>query len=252
MFHGKLFYFLLYIYSHIFVLVYRNLISPWQTMTVCVDVIIYWGQPSLIKDFSLRWLFFSLIYTNIIDGRTVTKCMSVLIFCVVQLLDSSAEKSKQSLSLVSIHVLARRTTTRDASRCVNTNDHKRSQPSSWKPAGSQQSCTCWTFARPVPRYAVSMIYRNQQRKKQKSFSVLRKKEQRHKQKKLTTAFGKSLFLIKYRVRWTIYMPPNTKDLAINRTMVAYGNRQNASVHVSKQLRFVAITETFNGNQALEC
>ena len=42
------------------------------------------------------------------------------------------------------------------------------------------------------------------------------------------------------------MPPNTKDLAINQTMVAYGNRQNATA--SKQLRFVAITETFNGNQ----
>ena len=43
-----------------------------------------------------------------------------------------------------------------------------------------------------------------------------------------TAFGKSLFLIKYRMRYAIYMPPNTKDLAINQTMVAYGNRQNAT------------------------
>ena len=35
-------------------------------------------------------------------------------------------------------------------------------------------------------------------------------------------------------------------------MVAYGNRQKRnSVCVSKQLRFVAITETFNGNQTLE-
>ena len=39
---------------------------------------------------------------------------------------------------------------------------------------------------------------------------------------------KSLFLIKYRMRYAIYMPSNTKDLAINQTMVAYGNRQNAT------------------------
>ena len=62
----------------------------------------------------------------------------------------------------------------------------------------------------------------------------------------------SLFLIKYRMRYAIYMPPNTKDLAINQTVVAYGNRQKRnSVLVSKQLRFVAITETFNGNQVLQ-
>ena len=47
-----------------------------------------------------------------------------------------------SLSLVPIHVLAGRTTTRDASRCMDTNDHKGSQPSQQKRASSQQSCTC--------------------------------------------------------------------------------------------------------------
>ena len=46
------------------------------------------------------------------------------------------------LSLVSIHVLAGRATARDASRCMDTNDHKRSQPSQQKPASSQQSRTC--------------------------------------------------------------------------------------------------------------
>ena len=30
------------------------------------------------------------------------------------------------------------------------------------------------------------------------------------------------------MRYAIYIPPNTKDLAINLTMVAYGNRQNAT------------------------
>ena len=83
------------------------------------------------------------------------------------------------------------------------------------------------LARPVPRYAVTVIYRNQQRKKQKKIFCPPKKRSKVK-KKITTTFGKSLFLIKYRMRYAIYMPPNTKDLAINQTMVAYGNRQNAT------------------------
>ena len=45
---------------------------------------------------------------------------------------------------------------------------------------------------------------------------------------IMTTFGKSLFLLKYRMRYAIYMPPNTKDLVINQTMVACGNRQNAT------------------------
>ena len=44
---------------------------------------------------------------------------------------------------------------------------------------------------------------------------------------ITTTFGKSLFLTHYRMRYAIYLPTNTKDLVINLTMVAYGNRQNA-------------------------
>ena len=47
-------------------------------------------------------------------------------------------------------------------------------------------------------------------------------------KKITTTFEKSLFLIEYRMRYAIYMPPNTKDLTMNQTMVAYGNGQNAT------------------------
>ena len=54
------------------------------------------------------------------------------------------------------------------------------------------------------------------------------KKAKPKTKKITTTFGKSLFLIKYRMRYTICMPLNTKDIAINQTMVAYGNRQNAT------------------------
>ena len=55
-----------------------------------------------------------------------------------------------------------------------------------------------------------------------------KKRPKPKTKKITMAFAKSLFLIEYRMRYAIYIPPNTRDLAINQTMVAYGNRQNAT------------------------
>ena len=54
------------------------------------------------------------------------------------------------------------------------------------------------------------------------------KKSKGKNKIITTTFGQSLFLIKYRMRYGIYMPPNTKDLAINLTIVAYGNWQNAT------------------------
>ena len=83
------------------------------------------------------------------------------------------------------------------------------------------------LARPVPRYAVTVIYRNQQHKKQKRFSVFRKRRAKPKTIKITTTFGKSLFLAQYQMRYAIYIPPNTKDLAINLMMVADGNWQNA-------------------------
>ena len=37
----------------------------------------------------------------------------------------------------------------------------------------------------------------------------------------------TIYIPQYRMRNAIYIPPNTKDLAINLTMVGYGNRQNA-------------------------
>ena len=119
-----------------------------------------------------------------------------------------------SYGLVSIHVFAGRTTVLDASRCMDTNNHKRSQPLQQKPASSQQPHTCWTFVRPVPRYAVILCPP--------------KKIAKLKTKKITTVFGKSLFLIKYRMRYATSMPPNTKDLAINQAMVGYGNWLNAT------------------------
>ena len=54
------------------------------------------------------------------------------------------------------------------------------------------------------------------------------------------------------MRYAIYIPPNTKDLAIkpNDGCLWKPVKRN-SARASKQLRFVAITETFNGNQAYE-
>ena len=65
--------------------------------------------------------------------------------------------------------------------------------------------------------------------KHKIFFVFWKKRAKQKKtKNITTTFGKSLFLTEYRMRYAIYMFPNTKVLAINQPMVAYGNWQNAT------------------------
>ena len=55
-----------------------------------------------------------------------------------------------------------------------------------------------------------------------------KKIAKLKTKKITATFGKPLVLIKYQIRYAIYMLPKTKYLAINQTKVAYGNRQSAT------------------------
>ena len=55
-----------------------------------------------------------------------------------------------------------------------------------------------------------------------------KKKAKLKTKNITTTFGKPLFLTQYRMRYPIYIPPNTKNLAINLMMIAYGNQQNAT------------------------
>ena len=107
------------------------------------------------------------------------------------------------------------------------------------------------FARPVLRYSVTVTYRNQQRRTQKRFSVFRKKRAKLKTKDITTTFGKSLFLTKHRIRYAIYMPPNTKVL-LNKPNNGCRRKtaKRNDVRTSKQLRFVAITERFNGNQAI--
>ena len=65
------------------------------------------------------------------------------------------------------------------------------------------------LARPVTRYAVTVIYGNQQRKKTKNiFCPPKKKSNAKDKKKIMTAFGKSLFLIKYRMRSKYKRPRN--------------------------------------------
>ena len=63
------------------------------------------------------------------------------------------------LSLVSIHVLAGRTTALDALRCLDANKILRARN---KVAHVE---LMRGLARPVSRYAVTVTYRNQQRKK---------------------------------------------------------------------------------------
>ena len=60
--------------------------------------------------------------------------------------------------------------------------------------------------------------------------------------------GKSLFLTQYWMRYAIYIPPTTKDLAINLTMVGYGNRQNEITFT--QAKNSDLVRALNGNQAL--
>ena len=53
------------------------------------------------------------------------------------------------------------------------------------------------------------------------------------------------------MRYTIYIPPNTKRPNNKPNDVCpWEPAKRTGVCASKQLRFVAITETFNGNQAL--
>ena len=52
------------------------------------------------------------------------------------------------------------------------------------------------------------------------------------------------------MRYAIYIPPNAKRANKPNNGCLWKPAKHNSVWASKQLRFVAITETFNGNQAL--
>ena len=98
---------------------------------------------------------------------------------------------------------------------------------------------------------MAVTYRNQQHRTQTRFSALRKKRAKLKTKNITTTFGKSLFLTKYRMRYAIYMPPNTKDLAIKQTMIAYENRQNETAFArANNSDLLRLLKHLMANQAL--
>ena len=80
----------------------------------------------------------------------------------------------------------------------------------------------------MPRYAVTVTYGNRDRCIQQIFSDLQKKRAKPRSNFITTTFRKLLFLTQYRSRYAIYTPLNANDVAIELTMVAYGNWQNAT------------------------
>ena len=85
-------------------------------------------------------------------------------------------------------MLAGRTTALDASRCMDTDDHKRSQPSQQKPAARNKVAHVEGLrglARPV-----TVIYRNQQRKKTKNIFCLPKKKEQSQQQNNNDDFRK--------------------------------------------------------------
>ena len=106
------------------------------------------------------------------------------------------------------------------------------------------------LVRPVPRYAMTVIYRNQQRKKQR-FSVFRKKKSKAKNKNNNDDFRK--------VVTSAWIPNALRNIHASKYKRPHNEPNDGclwkrakrnSVRASKQLRIVAITETFN--QALEC
>ena len=70
----------------------------------------------------------------------------------------------------------------------------------------------------MPRYAVTATNENQESDTKKSNT---------RNNFITTTFGKSVFITPYQMHYAIYITPNAKDLTMDFTMLAYGNRQNA-------------------------
>ena len=136
---------------------------------------------------------------------------------------------------------------------MDTNDHKRSQPSQQKPATSQQSRTCWTFARGCKACAAICCDCNLWKPKMQFAEKIfcpPKKWAKQKTKK-NNDFRKVII--------SDQIPDALRDLHASK----YNRPRNKpndgclwkpvkcrSVRASKQLQFVAITETFNENQAL--
>ena len=99
------------------------------------------------------------------------KLWSQLFSAAQPLLNPNVQTPVQSL--ISIHVLAGRTTELDASRCMDTNDHTINPSLRNKSLRARNKVThveiLPELAQPVPRYAVIVMHRNQQRKKHRHF-----------------------------------------------------------------------------------
>ena len=81
-------------------------------------------------------------------------------------------------------------------------------------------------ARLVPRYIATATYGNWNAQGAENIFCSPEKRARLGNNFITT-FGKSLFITHYRMRYAMYIPLNAKDLTIDLTMHAYGNRQIA-------------------------
>ena len=84
-------------------------------------------------------------------------------------------------------------------------------------------------ARLEPRFAATATNGNRERSVQnKKYFLISQKRAKPRKIFIATTFGKSLFITQHRMRYAISIPLNAKDLTIELTMVAYGNRKNAT------------------------
>ena len=108
---------------------------------------------------------------------------------------------------------------------MNTNDHSLRNKSV---RARNKVSHMWNFCEGLRGLCRDMLWlwsiKTNNARNKKIFCLL-KKRAKPKTKKRRLSKSGYLFLIKYRMRYAIYMPPDTKDLVINQTMVAYGNRQ---------------------------
>ena len=108
-----------------------------------------------------------------------------------------------TLSPVSIHVLAGRTTALNAFRYMNTNARKQSQPSQQKPAHVE---LCRGDVRLVLKFSVTATNESLEHKMKKTISARRKKRARPKHNFIAIIFKKSLMITQYQMRYAIYIP----------------------------------------------
>ena len=126
-----------------------------------------------------------------------------------------------------MHVLAGRTTALDISRCMDTPLLTRYPSRRNKSLRARNKVAHVELLRGLCRDMLWLLPVRTDNAGHKKIFCPPKKERKLRIKNIATTFGKSLFLTQYQMRYAIYIPSSTKDLVINLTMVAYGNRRNA-------------------------